>query len=290
MLGMFESDLPIGRRLWTILIVLVVLDKLTYLPLSSPETNPIQFVIEILLFFGIVTVINIPVFLIATFLLYIRKRITRIKIEKEDPYRAAVRSKDADWVGDVIANCSFIVAIALAIPLFGTSSMKLWGSIGLVFLIIGQALDEDSINIKVKEILELKSNKDGSIHAKLLLPEKVEYSLTDTDWLTECQMLLSNGWEIVESKSIGTLPSAVFQRERVFDRLGDRSELRKKRLAPDKGEPTIVAIGILIVIIVIIAFPALQGPNIIVNHPVANLINTEREYFNDIGIHPVNPS
>ena len=198
MLGLFQADIPIGHRLWIVLLPLVFLGSLTSVPLTLPDVDPVQFVIEILLFFGYVSIISTGILFVPETVRGLVLRELDHRLRKESPYRAVVRSHKSLWLFRSLPNLAFFVGIIIAIPGFSTPTMETWGTVGLFFLLLEEILDWRDIYKKKKEIIELVADEKGKMCAKLVKDEGIEEFSVDSEWLTEIRSLLQNGWEMID--------------------------------------------------------------------------------------------
>jgi len=200
MLGLFQADLPIGHRLWIILLTLVVSGALSNGKVSF-SSEPISFVTDTLLFFGAVQVTSAFIAMIPGTAFKWIERIFERSQEKSDPYRNAVGAYHHEWWFNPLANVAFVVAIIIMVPSFGTNQVFQLGIFGVGVLLLNELFDlEDIFYIKKTELLELELRESGRIHARLFVSGEQEYQFTvSSGWLSEINHLLSDGWTVLES-------------------------------------------------------------------------------------------
>ena len=166
MFGIFQADLPIGRRLWVILLAIIVSGQIRDAS-TNFTTNPIDFFLNAIYFFGYVFIVS-AFFSILPLLVLSGVDVYRTaKNEAKDPYREAVKSKNLSVWKDSIFNLAFIITTFVAIPNFGKSSLIASGTLGLAIILLTEVFDLDLLFPSKTEILELKSQQENKMQVML---------------------------------------------------------------------------------------------------------------------------
>jgi hypothetical protein len=214
MFGLFQADLPIGRRLWLIILTLVSFGSLQLINVSTVAVDPAKFVVDVLVFFGYVSLLSSILLIIPDF---IKKTIYQAidrKLEKTNPYETAVKWRRNRWWFHSLQDILFIAATLYAAKDFGSATMYEWGFIGLIGVLVDEVVDWDDVYVKTKQVLELHISQGGKIKAKLVRSDDVEeFTVPSANWLLEIQSLKHSGWEVLESNLLGTRKSIILERD-----------------------------------------------------------------------------
>jgi hypothetical protein len=149
MFGLFQADLPIGNRLWAIILVLVISGALSSGTVTLSE-DPVTFVSQTLLFFGYIDVLSGLIMIGPVMIGQIIGFEVSRRRWKGSTYKEAVSANRSDTLDEILSRVGFIIAIIIAIPNYGTTQMQVVGVIGLSLLLIVEWLD---INLMQKRSL-----------------------------------------------------------------------------------------------------------------------------------------
>lgn len=217
MFGIFQSDLPIGRGLWILLLVTVILGGVSDLPFSNFTEQPIPFISEILFLFGYNMVLGLGL-LLALYLPFTGMLLGALalykyfgKIEHDQLVYQFNVKQPMIWIGRLFGTIVYIISTVLALKSFGTSNMYFWGKWGLLLSLVIYLWPDDLKFVNNAEILILKSIGRGDVSVIWGTRRGKSELLIHVDWYKEIAALLDNGWEIIEY-SPSDLSSISFKR------------------------------------------------------------------------------
>jgi len=233
MLGLFQADLPIGKRLWSVLLVLVISGALSNGAISLSQ-DPLKFVIQVLLFFGHITVLSIlfaiPLGMVGT---VIEKTIMVRRI-KQKTFESRIQPDISDNWLLMVLNITFVVAILIAIPEYGSSFASYLGIIGLTIFLAIELFDFNIMFKETIEILEIKSNQNGKVKARLVYNEGDESYSVAGGFLHVIRKVEDSNWRLVNIAILSDSSTAIFERSIKRSRL----ERRIAQKVPSKIQKT----------------------------------------------------
>jgi len=200
-----------------VLLVLVISGALSNGSVSFSD-NPITFVSQSLLFYGLILILTIGIALIPGRIgQSIEYEIKRHR-KKPSSYESLTLTYTSDTWVEILVGISFVVAIFLAISLYDTTEMRSFGILGLALLL---NLEVFNINLFYKEQVELVRLIDdkGTLSAWLYSSGRQERFKPIAGFLGEIARLTENDWELLDSNGF----SATFKRIRRQSRLSLRT-------------------------------------------------------------------
>lgn len=229
MLGLFQGDLPIGRRLWPILLALVVSGALASEIITFSQ-DPVQFTIQTLLLFGYIFAIS----LIITFCIFLildrTQKIIDERATNRNNYRTLIEKDLIDIWGSSVVNLAYIASIFIGIAYYDSERVRSLGILGLIFLLLMDIVDNLVFQSEVFEIIELQREPKEKIWARLLSQNRLRYIFfLSSDWAKEISYLMSQGWEVIEISSNEETPYALLRRVKIVSRIDQMREERKER-------------------------------------------------------------
>jgi len=200
MLGIFQADLPIGRRLWLLALILIVSGLIAGEPIKLLN-DPAAFAIALLIYAGHAFLLGVlyslaPMMLVVILdlvAMYRRSRAWGTSSILFEGYRY-------EWFSDALATLAFILAAVLATVRFGDESLVLTGTIGLIIILIAEAFDlERLFFLRPNELtLELSSASDKTSTVRLFFAGDLLAETTlDRDVSKVVQQLLFSKWKFL---------------------------------------------------------------------------------------------
>lgn len=211
MFGLFQTDIPIGRRLWVMVLVFILAGASTN-AISSYSQDPIQFATDLLIYFGYVYVLSFGIAIIPGMIGQIIEQEIDRRRSKEKTYKSTVMPQTSEIWLEIVANLSFIVATYISISSFGSLQILEGGAIGLSLLILVEVFDLNLLYKETPELLEISEATRSKLLARFLGSNSEQKFTLKSDFLTETQKLIEQKWEIVEMSRSKEKSQAVFRR------------------------------------------------------------------------------
>jgi len=191
MFGLFQADLPIKKQLWRVLLVVVLV--------SAGSTTPFKFsnepsiaLVDVLLFYGHISVIFIGPGLVVQLLAWLATSIER-RYAARDSYRELTGPLDHWWEGTAY-EAGFVISAFLATPSFGTETMRSFGMLGIGLILLAEILRDGVLEVSDPQMLELLQL--GNVIVARALDERgdiCKFTLNH-DWLSELDRLAKDDW------------------------------------------------------------------------------------------------
>jgi len=207
MFGLFQSDLPIGKRLWLLLLALVIAGTISTSPLAK-FNDPLLFTIDILLLYGLGYLCECVLSSIISFCTgYIVVKRDINNFGKEEPFYKKTRLS-THWTSDlsvIVSPILFVLVLVLITPYFGEKSRR-FGAFGLFLYLLAelQASIQSATHKDHHEFLLLESPAGIEIYATTSDSKHIDFFSFKADWMRTLAFLAENGWELVEhSQEVG---------------------------------------------------------------------------------------
>lgn len=194
MLNLFQAELPIGRRLWLVLLAAVLYEYVVGQRLPLP-VDSVELIVGLLVFFGYISVVHLPVFLPAYAMFELILWVKYLRRSQIFRYRAIVDGPAVSWTS-AISDATFVIATLFGLPHFGQPAMYRWGPVGLVVLVLVQVLYRGQPG--GYDMAELREHEPGMLNARVVVRGKSAVQSTISgNWMEEVARLVSRHWEIV---------------------------------------------------------------------------------------------
>ena len=203
MFGLFQSDMPIGKRLWLLLLALVVAGTIASTPLAKVSADPITFTTDLLLLYGLGFLIeSLATNIIGWLIAYISTQRRRKNSKPQRPsffVKLEVPRHISYYVSLAISPFIFVIAVSKITPHFGTLSRK-FGAFGLLLFLIAELLTsiKPATHKDHHEFLSLRMISRGEIKGHLADSRDEEFFDFKANWMKTLAFLAENKWEIVE--------------------------------------------------------------------------------------------
>ena len=211
MFGLFQTDIPIGRKLWVMVLIFVLVGASTN-SISSFAQDPVLFATQLLLFFGYVFILSFFIALVPGLIgQAIERDIERRRIT-EINYASIIRPQvSQDWF-EILANSSFVVAVLISIPSFGNLRVNDLGGFGLTLFLVSEIFDFNLFYEKSSELIELRENGKGKLLARILDKRNDEVFSFKSDFIKEVRQLIDYKWDLIDMTVSNNKSKAIFQR------------------------------------------------------------------------------
>lgn len=211
MLGLFQADLPIGKRLWGVLLILVITGSLLNGSITISQ-DPVEFVVQILLFFGSITIWNfILAYPLGWIFILVRRNIPS-RYSQINTFDSLVRRDNSDIWLSLFINVAFVISVIIATKYFETQLGNSMGIVGLIIFLVIELFDISLLFKETKEILEIKLEKNGTVTAKLLYKDGEKIYLFVGDFLEAVRRVFDSDWKFVQMSASNSEKYAVFER------------------------------------------------------------------------------
>lgn len=236
MFGLFQSDLPIGKRLWLLLLALVIGGSLASTALAKVNESPLLFANDLLLLYGFGSLVEscvsgLVLFTVGAFV--VGKQFTRYKTREEYFYTQTKNS--IHWLGKlplIISPIIFVIVVAKIAPSFENPALRKLGILGLLLFLIAELLvDVGKVTDKYyHEFLSIQLIGSDEIWGKLATSEEYKELHVKADWMKTLAFLCASDWEFVEYGD----RSALLKRKRRMNLTGQFLALLSQRYIKQK--------------------------------------------------------
>lgn len=218
MFGLFQTDIPIGRRLWVMILVFVLAGTSTN-AVTSFSQDPILFAVNILIYFGYVDILSFGIAIIPGMIGQIIEKEIDWRRSKAKTYESVVRPQRSNTWFEILVNLSFVIATYISVSSFGSPQIIEVGLLGLSLLIVTEIFDINLLYTETPEFLELSHDVKGKLIARIINDNEQKFTLK-SDFLTETRQLITHKWEIVDITRSKEKSTALLQRHTRKSRLG----------------------------------------------------------------------
>lgn len=137
MFGLFQAEMPFGRRLWLMFLVVIAVGVLKPALLPTFQSDPIQFATDLLLLFGAVFLVSVVLVLIFVFtrtLLVAPLFLAARRVSEETVFWRYAETKGTRTIEKLVYGGSFVVAVLIWLPNTATPVFRWAGFAGLCFI------------------------------------------------------------------------------------------------------------------------------------------------------------
>ena len=203
MVGIFQADLPFGKRFWHLLVVVAFFALFNQNILASVPSDPLRFATEAFLLFGFASGVSfvggVALFFAYYFLIYPRTERTRHLARENILMRYLMERRYFEGFGTrLLINGMFFIAAASAIFFYGAPWVRIGGIVGLVIMIGWEALARVNRAASEEDLLKLTWEADGMSLCLRFSEPRAQEKLECVDHLEDLIFdLTSAGWRPV---------------------------------------------------------------------------------------------
>jgi len=211
MFGLFQTDIPIGRRLWVMILVFILAGSSSGV-INSYSQDPVRFALDILIYFGFVSVFSFVLALVPGLIGQAIERTIDKKRDEEKSYQSVVKPQRSEIWFDILVNLSFVVATYISTSNLGNPNIFDIGAIGLFLIVLTEIIDTDLLYRKSLEILELRDGTKGKLIARIVSENGEKEFTIKSEFVAETRQILDYGWQVVDITKSREKSKALFQR------------------------------------------------------------------------------
>lgn len=195
MFGIFQADLPIGRRIWLLALTLIITTLVTGAPFKL-LADPAAFALAMLIYTGHAFLLGVlysllPNLIIGVFELYGMYR----RSFEWDASSVLFEGYRYEVLTDAVVNLSVVFAAARAAHRFGDRSLIVTGTVGLIVMLIAEAFDVGELFSRRPNALLLELKGHSVPGARVFFAgELLAETTLDTDFARSIAQLLSAKW------------------------------------------------------------------------------------------------
>jgi hypothetical protein len=209
MFGLFQTDLPFGKRLWLTLLALVVAGAIVDTPLASAGNDPIRFATSLLLLYGQANLLAaFPTAIFAGPLIAIEQELKKRADRTVPSFYKATEDYDPLY-NRVSLFIGVIFFLAIVVWIADEHVSAELGTIGLGLLLLGEIVEEwRQVYRTGFQHVELRREDANTLRARLIEAGEEQRHRFSGDWVRTVAHLADNRWEVI----LLTEQSALFRR------------------------------------------------------------------------------